>query len=64
MTDPRPKSRADEKLETEFVLFQRAAAFYDRNVGEFLLAYDAVREAGDPEAVLVRFFWRAPIKWR
>jgi Family of unknown function (DUF5996) len=31
------------------------AAFFDKELGEFLLPYDAVRTAGDPEAVLMEF---------
>jgi hypothetical protein len=31
------------------------AAYFDRNLGEFLLPYDAVRRASDPEAALVAF---------
>jgi hypothetical protein len=30
-------------------------AFYDRTLGEFILPYDAVRAAGDPDALLLRF---------
>jgi hypothetical protein len=32
-----------------------AAAFYDRELGEFLLPYDAVRRAAAPEAALLEF---------
>jgi hypothetical protein len=32
-----------------------AAAFYDESLGEFLLPYDAVRTAADPEAALMDF---------
>jgi hypothetical protein len=32
-----------------------AAARYDRELGEFLLPYDAVRTAADPEATLLDF---------
>ncbi|MEJ7929768.1 DUF5996 family protein [Ramlibacter sp. AN1015] len=31
-------------------------AFYSRELGEFLLPYDAVRQAADPEAALMAFF--------
>lgn len=31
------------------------AAYYDRNLSEFILPYDAVRSAPDPEASLMRF---------
>ena len=31
-------------------------AHYDENLGEFLLPYAAVREAEDPDALLLRFF--------
>lgn len=33
-----------------------AAAFYDKELGEFLLPYTAVREADDPDATLLAFF--------
>ena len=39
------------------------AAFYQRELGEFVLPYDAVREAADPEATCSRFA-RAPTKRR
>ena len=32
------------------------AAYYDRALGEFLLPYEAVRTAGDPDAMLLAFF--------
>lgn len=32
-----------------------AAAFFHKDLGEFLLPYDAVRTAGDPDAVLLSF---------
>lgn len=32
-----------------------AAAFYDKNLGEYLLPYDAVREAANPRASLLEF---------
>ena len=32
-----------------------AAAHFDRSLGEFLLPYDAVRRANDPEATLMTF---------
>jgi hypothetical protein len=31
-------------------------AFYDKNVGQFILAYDAVRQARDPDTLLLGFF--------
>jgi hypothetical protein len=31
------------------------AAFYDESMGEFLLPYDAVRAAADPDDALLRF---------
>lgn len=33
-----------------------AAAYYDKELGEFLLPYTAVREAEDPDATLLAFF--------
>lgn len=32
-----------------------AEGFYDKNVGQFILPYDAVREARDPDALLLAF---------
>jgi hypothetical protein len=32
-----------------------AAAFWSKDLGEFLLPYDAVRTAGDPDAALMDF---------
>ena len=32
-----------------------AAAFYSKDYGQFLLPYDAVRKAADPEAALMEF---------
>ena len=32
-----------------------AGAFYDKNVGQFMLPYDAVRQARDPDALLLGF---------
>jgi len=32
-----------------------AEAFYDKNVGQFILPYDAVRAARDPDALLLGF---------
>jgi hypothetical protein len=32
-----------------------AEAFYDQNLGEFILPYDALREARDPDALLLGF---------
>ena len=37
-------------------LLRTAGAFYDKNVGQFILPYDAVREARDPDALLLGFF--------
>ncbi len=34
---------------------QTAGAFYDKNVGQFILPYDAVREAADSDALLLGF---------
>ncbi len=31
------------------------AAFYDRGLGQFILPYDAVREAGSPDETLLAF---------
>ena len=30
--------------------------FYDNDLGEFILPYDAVRQASDPDALLLGFF--------
>jgi hypothetical protein len=45
---PAPEGFAESDLEP-------AAAFYDRELGEFLLPYSAVRTADDPEATLLSF---------
>ena len=34
---------------------QTPEAFYDKTVGQFILPYDAVRQAGDPDARLLGF---------
>jgi hypothetical protein len=34
---------------------QTPEAFYDKNLGQFILPYDAVRQAGDPDALLLGF---------
>jgi hypothetical protein len=35
---------------------QTAGAFYDGNLGQFILPYDVVRQAADPDALLLGFF--------
>jgi hypothetical protein len=45
---PEPDGYGDTPLHT-------AGAFYDKNVGQFILPYDAVRQAGDPDALLLSF---------
>ena len=45
---PAPAGFAAARVEPE-------AARYDQKLGEFLLPYDAVRRAGDPELMLMRF---------
>jgi Family of unknown function (DUF5996) len=45
---PEPLGYADARLRT-------AEAFYDRDLGQFILPYDAVREACDPDALLLGF---------
>jgi len=45
---PEPAGFADTRLRT-------GDAFYDRNLGEFVLPYDAVRQARDPDALLLGF---------
>jgi hypothetical protein len=45
---PEPAGYGDTRLRT-------AGAFYDKNVGQFILPYDAVREARDPDALLLGF---------
>ena len=32
-----------------------AVAYFEKNLGEFLLPYDTVRRSGDPEATLMTF---------
>jgi Family of unknown function (DUF5996) len=45
---PEPAGYGDTPLRT-------AEAFYDKNVGQFILPYDAVRQARDPDALLLGF---------
>jgi hypothetical protein len=45
---PEPAGYGDTRLAT-------ADAFYDRNLGQFILPYDAVRRAHDPDALLLGF---------
>jgi Family of unknown function (DUF5996) len=45
---PEPAGYGDTRLNT-------AAAFYDKNLGQFILPYDAVRQARDPDALLLGF---------
>jgi len=45
---PEPAGYGDARLRT-------AEAFYDKNVGQFILPYDAVRQARDPDALLLGF---------
>jgi len=45
---PEPQGYGDARLTT-------AGAFYDKNVGQFILPYDVVREADDPDALLLGF---------
>jgi Family of unknown function (DUF5996) len=45
---PEPAGYGDTRLKT-------AEAAYDRNLGQFLLPYDAMRQARDPEALLLGF---------
>ncbi|HEV2900791.1 MAG TPA: DUF5996 family protein [Pseudaminobacter sp.] len=45
---PAPDGFADAHVSPE-------AAYFDQNLGEFLLPYDAVRRASDPEATLMAF---------
>lgn len=45
---PSPPDFADATMDPE-------EAFFDRTLGEFVLLYDAVRKADDPEAMLLRF---------
>jgi hypothetical protein len=45
---PEPAGYADTPLRT-------AEGFYDKNVAQFILPYDAVRQARDPDALLLAF---------
>ena len=45
---PEPAGYGDARLRT-------AEAFYDKNLGQFILPYDAVRRARDPDALLLGF---------
>jgi hypothetical protein len=45
---PTPDGFADARVRPD-------AAFFQRDLGEFVLPYDAVRTAGDPDAVLLDF---------
>lgn len=45
---PEPEGFADARVEPD-------AAFYHRDLGEFVLPYDAVRTAADPRGTLLRF---------
>ncbi len=45
---PEPAGYGDARLRT-------AEAFYDNNLGQFILPYDAVRRARDPDALLLGF---------
>jgi hypothetical protein len=45
---PEPSGYGDTQLRT-------AQAFYDKNLGQFILPYDAVRQAGDPDTLLLGF---------
>ncbi len=45
---PEPEGYGDARLKT-------AGAFYDKNVGQFILPYDVVRAASDPDALLLGF---------
>ena len=45
---PEPAGYGDTRL-------SMAEGFYDKNVGQFILPYDAVREARDPDALLLGF---------
>jgi Family of unknown function (DUF5996) len=45
---PEPSGYGDTHLNT-------AGAFYDKNLGEFVLPYDAVRQAHDPDTLLLDF---------
>jgi hypothetical protein len=45
---PEPAGYGDTRLRT-------AEAFYDKNLGQFILPYDAVRQARDPDTLLLGF---------
>jgi Family of unknown function (DUF5996) len=45
---PEPQGYGDTRLST-------SEGFYDKNVGQFILPYDAVRTARDPDALLLSF---------
>jgi hypothetical protein len=45
---PEPDGYGDIRLST-------AEAFYDKSLGQFILPYDAVREASDPDGLLLGF---------
>jgi hypothetical protein len=45
---PEPAGYGDTRLGT-------AEACYDKDLGQFILPYDAVRQAGDPDALLLGF---------
>ena len=45
---PEPAGYGDARL-------SMAEGFYDKNVGQFILPYDAVRQACDPDALLLGF---------
>jgi len=45
---PEPPGYGDARLHTD-------EAFYDRDLGQFILPYDAVRKARDPDALLLGF---------
>jgi hypothetical protein len=45
---PKPEGYGDARLTT-------AGAFYDKKIGQFILPYDAVRQASDPDALLLGF---------
>jgi Family of unknown function (DUF5996) len=45
---PEPAGYGDTELKT-------AEAYYDKNLGQFILPYDSVRQASDPDALLLGF---------
>jgi hypothetical protein len=45
---PEPAGYGDTRLKT-------GEAFYDKNLGQFILPYDAVRQASNPDALLLGF---------